>query len=186
MIISRSIHVPANGMVLRMNSGFSSVTLTLCECLLHSRLCALCLHLHLIALVILITALCGGPYSQRRKLSHRRTLPKVTRLRNGRWGSNPCLHSVITPPLVSSSKALGKGQLYQEACLYSNRFTISKFYDLKKYSVQRFRLQPHHPGAPPVPLLILNQRVSSSPAAIHHVFKGLSFTCKMGCESPSG
>ena len=123
-------------------------------------------------------------------LSHRHTLPKVTWLRNGRWGSNPGLRSVITPPLTSSSKALGEGQLHQEACLYSSRFTISKFYDLRKYSVQRFRLQPqeaHHPGTPPVPLLILNQRVSSSPAVTHHVLKGLSFTCKMGCcESPGG
>lgn len=53
---------------------------------------------------------------------------------------------------------------------------------------KRFRLQPQGGSpswCPAVPLLILNQRVSSSPAVTHHVLKGLSFTCKMGCcESP--
>ena len=190
MIISRSIHVAANGMILKMSSRSLSVMLTLCECLLPSRPCAVCLHLHLIALVILVIALCGVPYSQVRKLSHRHTSSKVTWLRNGRWGSKPCLCSVITPPLTSFSKACGEGQLHQETCLYSNRFTISKFYDLKKYSVQWFRLQPqeaHHPGALLVPLLILNQRISSSFPVTYHAFNGLSFTCKMGCcESSSG
>lgn len=63
ILISGSIHA-VNGVALRMSSGSSSVTLTLCEGLLHGRLCALCLHFNLLVLVILITALCGGPYSQ--------------------------------------------------------------------------------------------------------------------------
>ena len=139
MIISRSIHVAANGIILKMNS--CSIMPTLGGRLLHGRHCAHCSYFHLVAHSILITALWSVPYLQMRKLSHRHTLPKVTWLRSSRWGLEP-MHSGSRPGLSHDTtsdifplRPLEKGSYIKKPDLDSSLFTIPKFYDLKKYSV---------------------------------------------------